>query len=65
MIILQTDNLALLDIWVKLSLYGWIYVLAERVRILNWWQNHVGLYGRIFAVRFRRINEKLNKKNCM
>lgn len=31
----QTDNLALLDIRVKLSLYGWVYVLAERVRILN------------------------------
>lgn len=35
MIIFQTDNLALLDIWVKLSLYEWIYMLTERVRILN------------------------------
>lgn len=53
MMIFQTDNLALLDIWAKLSLYGWGYVLTERVRFLNWWQNHVGLYGRIFsAVRF-------------
>lgn len=50
--IFQTDNLALLDIWVKLSLHGWVYVLAERVRILNWWQNYVGLYGGISAVRF-------------
>ena len=47
MMIFRTDNLALLDIWMKLSLYGWVYVLAERVRILNWWQNHVGLYGGI------------------
>lgn len=35
MMIFQTDNLALLDIWVKFVLYGWIYVLTERVRILN------------------------------
>lgn len=63
--ILKIDNLALLDIWVKFVLYGWVYVLAERVRFLNWWQNHVGLYGAIFAVRFCRINEKLNKKKCM
>lgn len=34
MMIFQTDNLALDDIWVKLSLYGWVYVLAERVRFL-------------------------------
>ena len=37
MMIFQTDNLALLDIRVKLSLYGWVYVLAERVRFLNLW----------------------------
>lgn len=48
MMIFQTDNLALLDIWVKLSLYGWVYVLAEKVRFLNWQQNDVGLYGGIF-----------------
>ena len=35
MMIFQTDNLALLDIWAKFVLYGWVYVLAERVRILN------------------------------
>ena len=35
MMIFQIDNLALLDIWVKLSLYGWGYVLTERVRFLN------------------------------
>lgn len=35
MMIFQIDNLALLDIWVKLSLYGWVYVLTERVRILS------------------------------
>lgn len=63
MMIFQTDNLALLDIRVKLSLYGWVYVLAERVRFLNLWQNHVGLHGEFSAVRFCRINEKLNKKN--
>ena len=65
MMIFQIDNLALLDIWVKLSLYRWRYVLTERVRFLNCGQNHVGLYCAIFAVRFCRINEKLNKKNCM
>lgn len=31
MMIFQIDNLALLDIWVKLSLYRWRYVLTERV----------------------------------
>ena len=48
MMIFQTDNLALLDIWAKLSLYGWVYVLAERVRLLSCWQNNVGLHGGIF-----------------
>ena len=28
--IFQTDNLALLDIWVKFVLYGWVYVLTEK-----------------------------------
>ena len=52
MINLQTDNLALLDIWVKLSMYGWVYVLAERVRFLIGGRTMLDFTAEFSAVRF-------------